>query len=144
MFDDIGGKIKGLAKVITVLGIILSCIYGFLMIPTLGLIVGLIYAAVGSLASWIGSFVLYGFGQLIENTDTMVSSMRSASFGSKGSHNSNIRTYEELHKSENKSVVFESKNPSIHRSCPECGFVQKGDVDYCGKCGAKFIYRKMS
>ena len=33
---------------------------------SLGIIIG------GCLMSWIGSFLLYGFGQLIENTDILV------------------------------------------------------------------------
>lgn len=69
MFSNIGGKIKTTAIVICWLGIIASAImaiaywangkpqddgFGF------GFLIG------GSLASWIGSFLTYGFGELIE------------------------------------------------------------------------------
>ena len=70
MFDNIGGKIKALAKVVCWIGIIVSCIVGFVMLINSNA-VGLLIAGVGSLSSWIGSFVLYGFGQLIENSDRL-------------------------------------------------------------------------
>ena len=76
MFDNIGGKIKGLAKVICWIGIIASCIGGIIywvaasklhagfvgFLAGLGIIVG------GSLASWIGSFTTYALGELVENS----------------------------------------------------------------------------
>ena len=34
-----------------------------------GILSGIVIIIVGCLASWIGSFFTYGFGQLIENTD---------------------------------------------------------------------------
>lgn len=70
MFDNIGGKIKALAKVICWIGIIASCVVGFATLmknPGTGLLI----AGVGSLSSWIGSFFMYGFGQLIENSDRL-------------------------------------------------------------------------
>ena len=72
MFTNIGGKIKGLAKVVCWIGIILSFIMGVIMMATqgeLGVATGLITMIIGALASWVGSFVLYGFGELVENSD---------------------------------------------------------------------------
>jgi hypothetical protein len=74
MFGNIGSKIKILAQVCTWVGIIGSIIGGLVLIAldTYLIIAGLLIAAVGSLISWASSFVLYGFGQLIENTDKLV------------------------------------------------------------------------
>ena len=74
MFGNIGGKIKSLAQVITWLGIIGSVIWGFVLMATDEdlIFAGLMIALLGSLISWVSSFVLYGFGQLIENTDKLV------------------------------------------------------------------------
>ena len=91
MFNNIGGKIKTLAKVCCWIGIITSILIGLVVIfggdvldqiltygyyyggygsATAGSVVlGIIIMAVGSLLSWIGSFFTYGFGQLIENTE---------------------------------------------------------------------------
>ncbi|MFR5787716.1 MAG: hypothetical protein ACLUHE_11880 [Christensenellales bacterium] len=76
MFDDIGGKIKTLAKITCGLGIAASIIGAIALWmqnsnynPTT--IIGVLVLVLGSLASWIGSFFTYGFGQLIENTNTI-------------------------------------------------------------------------
>ncbi len=80
MFDNIGGKIKTLAQVMCWAGIILSI---FCVIPFMahGMVLsGVMFMVIGSLISWVSSFTLYGFGELIEN-----------------SHITNTNTYE-IHK----------------------------------------------
>lgn len=82
MFNNIGGKIKTVAKVLCWIGIVGSVIggiafmiaggsvsqYGYYRSGATGgsFLVGLLIALVGALASWIGSFLLYGFGELID------------------------------------------------------------------------------
>ena len=78
MFDNIGGKIKKLTQVICWIGMITSVLVGFVIMSRpyggiAGVIIGVIVAAAGCFVSWIGSFFLYGFGQLIENSDILVS-----------------------------------------------------------------------
>ena len=70
MFDNIGGKIKTLAQVVCWLGIIISGIYGIgMMAVDVHLVLaGIIVIVTGSLMSWLSSFALYGFGELIENS----------------------------------------------------------------------------
>ena len=73
MFDNVGGKIKGFAKVVCWIGIIASVIGGIgMMIADEDMILYGIFTAVGgTLASWIGSFFTYGFGELIDNTSNL-------------------------------------------------------------------------
>ena len=71
MFDNIGAKIKTVASTLTIIGIFLSIVAGTVMLLE-GIIGGLFLILFGSLFSWLGSFLLYGFGQLIENSDIMV------------------------------------------------------------------------
>ena len=73
MFDNIGGKIKTLATVVCFLGIGASIIAAIALwaqndryTPTIALGFGVLIG--GCLASWIGSFFMYGFGELIEET----------------------------------------------------------------------------
>ena len=83
MFTNIGGKIKALAKVVCWIGIILSVIFGIISIVTGNEMSNSRYSSVdgsgmvtsgwtmlilGPLLSWVGSFVLYGFGELIDRT----------------------------------------------------------------------------
>lgn len=76
MFDNISDKMKSAATALAILGIIGSIIIGSVMIAE-SLLVGLLVIIVGSLSSWVSSFTLYGFGQLIENTDAISSEMES-------------------------------------------------------------------
>ena len=76
MFGNVGGKIKAVSKVVCWLGIIASVLSGFIVLSEgIGyradkdlLVIGILIILIGSLASWIGSFITYGFGQLVENT----------------------------------------------------------------------------
>ena len=77
MFDNIGGKIKGLAKFNFGLGMSGSIIFGVMCLSAImrdsanavmAFIVGLLICFGGTLVSWISSFTLYGFGELIEKT----------------------------------------------------------------------------
>lgn len=72
MFDNIGSKIKTLAVVVCVIGMIGSAIGAIAMWANGVFLGGLVILAVGCLTSWIGSFFTYGLGQLIENSDLQV------------------------------------------------------------------------
>lgn len=67
MFSNIGDKIKGLAVFVTVIGIIAGIITTISMCIADDdlIIVSLLTGAAIGLSSWIGSFMLYGFGALI-------------------------------------------------------------------------------
>ena len=65
MFDNIGGKIKGLAKVLFWLEAIASVIVGLVLVEdTEGL--SLLLAIAGVLVAWVSSWFLYGFGEIID------------------------------------------------------------------------------
>ena len=74
MFDNIGGKIKALAKVLTWIEIIVFVVWGIVWMSVGGnfAVLGLVVAVLGSLLAWVSSFLLYGFGQLVENSDKLV------------------------------------------------------------------------
>lgn len=77
MFDNIGSKIKLLAEAITAIGVVASIISGIAFMNSGSTFVfGLIVAVLGSVLSWICSFIIYGFGQLIENTDQIICLMK--------------------------------------------------------------------
>ncbi len=68
MFENIGEKIKALARVLCWMGIIFSFIMGMF---TLGedVFIALCYLVLGPVISWTGSFFLYGFGTLVKNSE---------------------------------------------------------------------------
>ena len=74
MFSNIGGKIKIVSQCICWFGITLSLFFGLVTILSDERLIlsGILIIICGFLASWIGSFMTYGFGQLIENSDILV------------------------------------------------------------------------
>ena len=74
MFNNIAKKIKNVAEIVCYLGIGISIVCGIIIIfvEVDLLLCGVLIAGIGSLASWLGSLMTYGFGQLIENTDILV------------------------------------------------------------------------
>lgn len=70
LFTNIVPKVKTLAVVQCWIGIILTFIFGLLvMCNDDEVIAGLIIMIVGPLSSWISALIQYGIGQLIENSD---------------------------------------------------------------------------
>lgn len=89
MWNNLGGKLKGLAKVVCWLGIILSLLTGILACVSgnstftfrynygsgynlgqvSGVLAGIIVIVVGCLASWIGAWTLYGLGEVVETAE---------------------------------------------------------------------------
>lgn len=74
MFYRIGRKIKALAKVLCGLGIFGFVVAGAIVIALHEklLLAGILIIVGGALASWISMFLLYGFGQLVDNSDRLV------------------------------------------------------------------------
>ena len=68
MYDNIGNKIKILAQIICVFGVVASVILGLVICFRTNEFneIGLLYILIGSISSWISSFIIYGFGELIE------------------------------------------------------------------------------
>lgn len=70
LYDNIGEKLKGLAKIIFIIEAIISVIIGLLcLFSGEGLfILGLLTLILGPFIAWISSWVLYAFGELVEKT----------------------------------------------------------------------------
>ncbi len=74
MFNNIGKKIKTLAVVLCILGMVGSLV-GSVLIWTQSdgyeelILLGFAVLLIGCLLSWLCSFFAYGFGQLIEKTE---------------------------------------------------------------------------
>ena len=97
MFNNIGGKIKTLAKVLCIIGVVLSIIWGLITMSTSAIalsrgndsefvivisafFIGIFVAAIGGLSSWIGSFCLYGFGELIDKATEIAENTANSSY----------------------------------------------------------------
>lgn len=85
MYSNIGKKIQGLSKLFAILGMIVCIIIGSIIIQgaegayrydEAGLTIGIVVIVLGSILSWMLSFVLYGFGRLVENSDIIARQYR--------------------------------------------------------------------
>ncbi len=171
MFDNIGRKIMPLAQVVCWIGIVGCVITGtvLLFIDEDLVLTGILLAVFGSLLSWIGSFFLYGFGQLIDNTDTIVGQNRLLI--KNGSQKEQPAQSDRMNAAEysaaptpgpQSNAAFDSAAPTLGPQakaadesasgdavevevvdnliiCPACGFRQLPSRTRCWKCGMKFI-----
>lgn len=74
MFDNIGERIKGLAIVLNIIGTIAAIIIGLLLLTNQKplFVSGFLVIVLGCILVWMSAYLLYGFGQLIQNTDFLV------------------------------------------------------------------------
>ena len=68
MYDNIGGKIKGLAKIIFIIEAVGAIITGIALLITGVALFGLLILVCGPLVAWVSSWILYAFGELVETT----------------------------------------------------------------------------
>lgn len=80
MFKNVGNKIQSFAKFVFIFGTIVAAIAAIVFIlaaigagepalTTIYIIYGLMVLILGPIMSWINALFIYGFGQLIVNTD---------------------------------------------------------------------------
>ena len=127
MFEDIGSKIKNLSKFICCIEIIACIVVGIVMAATNENLIfaRILVAVMGALLSWVGAFILYGFGQLIENSDIIAEESRR----SNAKYENNIR--KERDRKEKQKIAAIKANLSdddfgsdeyIDFDCPNCKY----------------------
>ena len=126
MFENIGSKLKGLAYFSFVGGIAGSVIGGIILMSDDLVLFGLLTAVLGSLGSWISSWVVYAIGEIAENTQK--------SRGSDG-QTGDIDDGAEKKRTQSVFKAYHTNSSSDPKQCPYCGDVVKSSV--CEMCGKK-------
>ena len=140
MYDNIGSKIKTLAQVVFIIMAVISIISGVIIIfsDDGAFIIGILTAGIGVLLSWIGTFFLYGFGQLIENTDILVRESKKQSNGiqkiSTESNENDISTKKVAESMKNSQASSSNTSATVKR-CPLCG--ERITSKTCNFCGTE-------
>ena len=136
MFNNIGEKIKKLAKFLFLLIIALYVLIGICMAISLGvqddgnlgLIVGVVLfpviVGVGILVAWLNTIILYAFGELVDNSKKSVVLQHEI-----------IKCLKSSQKNEQDNV-----NTSAKWRCEKCGCEISGDYSFCPFC--EFVERK--
>lgn len=115
MFDNIGKKIKLLASVLCWVGIIAYVIVAIIMI-VVGMVgsdiligLGLIFLFVGPLISWISSFFMYGFGELIDKVGDIERNTRGGERKSVAQARKETERIEKLERLRSKNLITEEE-----------------------------------
>ena len=68
MYDNIGRKIKGLARATFIILTIAAVIVAIALIAEVEPWIGVLVLLLGPVIAWLSSWVLYGFGELVEKS----------------------------------------------------------------------------
>lgn len=130
MFDNIGGKIKTLAQVVCWIGIVCAIISGFVIIVNDkdSFFLGFIIIVIGSLISWISSFTLYGFGEIIDQLKCSNEWLEKIAPGQEKT-------------TEPRKSYYTSSTPTVKRTanggwiCKKCNTENSSTAQFCKDCG---------
>ena len=136
MYDNIGEKIKGLAKACFWVEAIASVITGIVIMGETEDVWCLAIILGGPLSAWVSSWLLYGFGEIIDQLciiahNTGKTGVAPAGGSSAATERAKIMNAfaKATHKSAN----------SPQKRCPHCGeAVTSGTCEMCGKTNSLF------
>lgn len=148
-YENIGNKIKGLAQMAFVVEAIAAVITGIaLMASDEDLILyGLLVLIAGPIIAWVSSWLLYGFGQLIENSDIIAEEYNRKNEKHEKVVEKNKERKQEQRKKAIKATIVNpeiSEDEFIDITCPNCkaelsftkGQLQSGEELTCPMCDA--------
>lgn len=155
MFNNIGKKIKTLVMVVFVIGCIgavITMVSIWLNIPNVshynggtGILLffgGLLAGILAFLLSWIGSFFLYGYGELIDSCQSMADDIKQIK--SQMSPNNSAPSF--LHGNESNTINISTSTTETSNfraqalglwTCKNCGCENSGDSLFCTSCGER-------
>ena len=150
-YENIGNKIKSLAMTLFFVEAIAEIVTGFaLMIADEDLIFyGFLIIVIGPIVAWVSSWLLYGFGQLIENSDIIA-----AEYNRKNEKHEKVvaKSNEKKQAHRTKEIKATIANPEVDEydfidiTCPNCKAdlcypkvqLQSGEELTCPICDAPF------
>ena len=144
-YDNIGEKIKGLARWVFIVEAICGAISGLaiLLRGSIFVLVGPLVAFIIATIAWVTSWLLYGFGELISLTADNNFTLRNIS---KGTQNNTTSFANPTSTSNNQSAAnsVTYKNTSKQEKitidslmrCPSCGKIVLANSSFCEACGA--------
>ena len=133
MFDYIGSKVKVLAVVGCILGIIGSVILGVTTMFSGQLPLGIVYIVVGILISWLSSLTTYAIGESAENTESILNTLTKINWN----QNQNQSQNQNQNQNKNQSIETNSINfldfDNGNWTC-SCGSKNNAMANFCPVC----------
>ncbi|MGN0487956.1 MAG: zinc-ribbon domain-containing protein [Ruminococcus sp.] len=141
MYNNVGKKIKGIATIVSAIGMIASIILGITMLSHGSEIFNsLLVIAIGCLISWLGAINLYAFGQLVESAQNIEKKL----FGDETaqvSTNEKKSVMEKINSRVNKAETGTTNSDNNYEAkstkCPVCNTEVVSNAAFCPKCGSK-------
>ncbi len=131
MYNNIGDKIKSVAKTVGIVGIVLSIIIGIFTYISLGVLIGgggvIIGVAImvgGSIASWLSTWILYSWGDIVDNVQQINETLTKLDLESKPLSSRLLQSAKSSQK---------IKAPAKW-TCPKCGEQNNANAHYCINC----------
>ena len=126
MYDNIGGKIKKLAKGIFIFEAISLVLTGFILTLTDEdlILPGVLMLFIGPLVAWVSSWILYAFGELVENSCIIA--------GKPVEKEKEEKTFRPFNESKEAKATQASESPSWTQGkkyCELCG-AETGETTY--------------
>lgn len=140
MFDNVGGKIKELTRWICLISMAAFVITGLVIMISDSFFGGLLTAVVGAAGAWAGSFVLYGFGELVESAmvlrDAELKRQHEQEQKPEGGRRSRTRTQSEQSSGYSLSqLAAQREAKTTGWRCKKCGKMNTTTALYCVDCG---------
>ena len=132
LYENIGGKIKNWAKWIFIVEAIGAIITGlvFLFTDEDFILYGLLIMILGPIVAWVGSWILYAFGELVEDVHAMRNKEIPTKVNTIGSP-ANMPTSAQF--TDVLRTAANRQKDAVKR-CPYCGDIVKlGRCEMCGK-----------
>ena len=133
MFDNVGGKIRGLAIIQLILGCIGSIVLAVILaveIDVLSLLIGLVGIAV----SIVNALLLDGLGQLVENSDIIIDLLRNKETGT-SNRPSSTEENNYLTRLAHEKKEGNTSTASHYWTCEKCGCKNPKTSTSCRDCG---------
>ena len=137
MFDNVGSKVKVLAVVGCILGIIGSVILGATAMFSGQLPLGIVYIVVGILISWLSSLTTYAIGESAENTESILNTLTKINWNQSQSQSQNQSQSPNQNQNKNQSIETNSINfldfDNGNWTC-SCGSKNNAMANFCPVC----------
>lgn len=151
LYENIGEKIKALGKIVFGLGIAIFSLSGLIvfigLVGSMGFVaflMGVGIIAVGIITAYISSMFLYGFGELISNSQKMVDNGFSSKPDNSNKEIKNTPVVSETPIFSNNTVTVQPELKDIQKDeekidskpwkCPNCGTANSRLVKKCVSC----------
>ena len=139
MYDNIGSKIKGLAKALFIIEAIWTIISGIVLLcidDRNNAFLAVFLFIGGPIFAWISSWLLYGFGELIDKVCEIATNTRENEYSATAP--------------KGELITKPSESVHVNTTCPECGkkvsgvqnsFLRGTDTTVCPHCGTMFKFK---